>query len=96
MVLSKLFGSGDFQKIKDLNLPRLGKFTRRDIKTKFNQLEKKHIILRKTSEKNKFFINNDIGRVFWEVYCCTKLVHILSRLVDRVPARSDPPPPFLS
>ena len=64
MVLSKLFGSGDFQKIKDLNLPRLGKFTRRDIKTKFNQLEKKHIILRKTSEKNKFFINNDIGMSF--------------------------------
>lgn len=64
LVLCKLYGAGDFKMIHDLNIPRLKRFSRKEIKSKFVNLEKKNIVLRDINDKSRFLINHDIGRNF--------------------------------
>lgn len=58
LIMSKIFGAGQYATIKDLDLPRFKRFNRREIKARFNNLEKRRIVLRLNDDKSRFFINH--------------------------------------
>ena len=58
LTLSRIFGAGNYALIKDLKLPRFDRFNRREIKARFNNLEKRRIVLRLKDDKTKFFVNH--------------------------------------
>jgi len=58
LTLSRIFGAGNYALIKDLKLPRFDRFNRGEIKARFNNLEKRRIVLRLKDDKTKFFVNH--------------------------------------
>merc|ERR1712157_707134 len=59
LVLSKLYGASNLSILKNLNFPRLRKYTIKEIREKFSILQKKQIVLRNSRDKSKFYINHD-------------------------------------
>lgn len=59
LVLSKLYGASNLSILKNLNFPRLRKYTIKEIREKFSILQKKQIILRNSRDKSKFYVNHD-------------------------------------
>ena len=68
LVLSKLYGASNLSILKNLNFPRLRKYTIKEIREKFSILQKKQIILRNSRDKSKFYINHDTGLGFLIVH----------------------------
>ena len=64
LVLSKLYGASNLSILKNLNFPRLRKYTIKEIREKFSILQKKQIVLRNSRDKSKFYINHDTGLGF--------------------------------
>jgi len=60
LCLCKLFGADEFKKIEQLTMPRMLRFTRKEMKNKMLQLERKNIILKDSKKRNLFFCNHDM------------------------------------